>query len=194
MHSIQFRVLYRVFLMRVVDLEVLSADGDPTKLLGQFAALLSGVSLLFCVPLLLGAAHGHASDMWSMEFVFLATTMLAIGLFSVLSWDSIFPDKRDVLVLAPLPVAPQTIFFAKLSALACALGVVVLALNVFTGLMWPLCFSSTDGFISALRSYAAYWITMLVAAAFMFFSVLALQGLTSHVLPQIGRASCRERV
>jgi len=30
----QFRVLYRVFLLRVVDLELMSADGDPTKLLG----------------------------------------------------------------------------------------------------------------------------------------------------------------
>ncbi len=36
---LQFRTLYRVFLLRVVDLELLSADGDPTKLIGQFATI-----------------------------------------------------------------------------------------------------------------------------------------------------------
>ena len=43
----QFRVLYREFLFRMVDLEVLSAHalGDSSKLLGQFAALLIFVEL-----------------------------------------------------------------------------------------------------------------------------------------------------
>ncbi len=38
----QFRVLYREFLLRLVDLELLSADaqGDTNKLLGQFATVL----------------------------------------------------------------------------------------------------------------------------------------------------------
>ena len=42
MTKLQFRVLYREFLFRMVDLELLSADalGDSNKLLGQFAALL----------------------------------------------------------------------------------------------------------------------------------------------------------
>ena len=36
----QFRVLYREFLFRVVDLELLAPQGDIAKLLGQFAAVL----------------------------------------------------------------------------------------------------------------------------------------------------------
>ncbi|HYW43477.1 MAG TPA: hypothetical protein VE959_11520 [Bryobacteraceae bacterium] len=48
MTKLQFRVLYREFLFRMVDLEVLSAHalGDANKLLGQFAALLVFVSVL----------------------------------------------------------------------------------------------------------------------------------------------------
>ena len=40
--GLQFRVLYREFLFRMVDLEVLSehALGDVNQLLGQFAVLL----------------------------------------------------------------------------------------------------------------------------------------------------------
>lgn len=49
----QFRTLYRVFLLRVVDLELLSADGDPTKLIGQFATIFVTLSLFFTLPALL---------------------------------------------------------------------------------------------------------------------------------------------
>ena len=40
MMKLQFRVLYREFLFRMVDLELLSAQGDMVKLLGQFAGVL----------------------------------------------------------------------------------------------------------------------------------------------------------
>ena len=44
MTKLQFRVLYREFLFRMVDLELLSAQGDMSKLLGQFAGLLIFIS------------------------------------------------------------------------------------------------------------------------------------------------------
>jgi hypothetical protein len=184
MESRQFRVLYRVFLLRVVDLELLSADGDPTRLLGQFAALLAAISFLFCTPLVLASGKIDESSLWTVEHALIAMTMLVIGLFSVLNWDSIFPDKRDVLVLAPLPVRPRTIFMAKLSALAYALGISTLALNVFTGLLWPLYFCSTVSLVGIIRSFISYWVTITLAAAFMFFLVLTVQGMASQLLPR----------
>jgi hypothetical protein len=53
-----------------------------------------------------------------MEHYLIATMMLVVGLFTVLSWDTTFPDRRDVMVLSPLPVAPHTILFAKVTASA----------------------------------------------------------------------------
>ena len=49
MTKLQFRVLYRQFLFRMVDLELLSASaqGDVNKLLGQFGSLLIFLSALF---------------------------------------------------------------------------------------------------------------------------------------------------
>ena len=144
MRKLQFRVLYRQFLFRMVDLELLSAHalGDVNKLLGQFAALL----ILFSLLVSLGAFFGDSSmpperlliASWSMEYFLISTTMLVIGLFAVLSWDSTFPDRRDVLVLAPLPVATRTLFLAKVAAVATALSLTVAILNSFTGLTWPL--------------------------------------------------------
>jgi len=52
------------------------------------------------------------------------------------------PDKRDVLVLGPSPVRARTMFVAKVSAVAVALGLTVLLLNSLMGLIWPLVFTA----------------------------------------------------
>jgi len=145
----QFRVLYRQFLFRMVDLEVLSAhaEGDARKLLGRFASLLVFVSVIVAFSVIgfvdpeLAPAERLALTMY-MEHFLVATTMLVVGIFAVLSWDSTFPDQRDVLVLAPLPLRARTMFLAKVAAGATALGLVVLLLHCAAGLMWPLAFAA----------------------------------------------------
>lgn len=182
----QFRILYKAFLLRVVDLELLSADADTTRLLGQFAALFAGISYLLTFWLIF-AGGGFSQDfLWVMEHFLIATTMLLVGLFSVLCWESIFPDRSDVLVLAPLPVHVSTLFRAKIAALITALGLSILSLNSISGLVWPRMFSATNGggYLGILHSLAAYWITMVLASAFMFGCVLGIQGAASQLLPR----------
>src|SRR5215831_4788506 len=144
----QFRVLYREFLFRMVDLEVLSAHalGDANKLLGQFAALLIFISMLLSLAALgFGGASMTPARSLSLILVtghfLIATTMLVVGLFAVLSWDSTFPDRRDVLVLAPLPVRARTMFLAKVAAVATALGLSVALLHGLAGILWPIAFA-----------------------------------------------------
>lgn len=195
MNRLQFRVLYREFLFRVVDLELLSshAQGDATKILGQFAALLILLDALFSFGVL-GLGNGRTPratilvSAWAIEHSLIATTMLVVGLFAVLSWDSIFPDRRDVLALAPLPVPARVIFLAKVAASASALGLTVLVLNGFTSLAWALATAGPSSgildlvFTPALyRSFAAYVITMICAGGLIFCSVLCLQGLASQL-------------
>jgi CubicO group peptidase (beta-lactamase class C family) len=146
MAKLQFRVLYREFLFRMIDLELLSADalGDSKKLLGQFAALLIFVSIWALSLPALGAGTSHAPPeprlfgIWAVEHFLIATTMLVVGLFAVLSWDSTFPDRRDVLVLAPLPVRARTLFLAKVAAAATALSLTVVFLHAAVGLVGAL--------------------------------------------------------
>jgi hypothetical protein len=182
--KLQFRVLYRAFLMRVIDLELLSADADTSRMLGQFAALFAGISYLFTFWLIFGGVS--KSFLPVMEHFLIATTMVVVGLFSLLCWDSIFPERHDVLVLAPLPVRTSTLFRAKIAALLSALSLSVLSLNIFTGLIWPRMFSITNGggYPGLGRSLIAYWITMLLAGVFMFSCVLAIQGVISQLLPR----------
>lgn len=190
MANTQFRVLYRQFLFRVVDLELLSSQGETSKLLGQFAALLVFIGLAFSIGVWSLADAGTSAPQrliasWDFEHFLIATTILVVGLFAVLSWDSMLPDQRDVLVLAPLPVRPSTIFLAKVSSIAIALAAAVAALNVLPGLPAALAFAPVNsGIVGLLRSFLAYWITMVAGGAFVLFCVLGLQGAGALMLPR----------
>jgi hypothetical protein len=188
MRKLQFLTLYRVFLLRVVDLDQLSTDGDPTRLIGQFATIFTTISFFFALLAILILMGGGALPMttgWTFEHFFIETTMTVAGLIAVLNWDAAFPDRRDVLVLAPLPVRTSTLLAAKVAALFAAPGLAAVALNVFSGALWPVIFrSSQHGFAGALLSWPAYWITIFAAGAFVVFGILAIQGLTANLLPR----------
>lgn len=176
-----FRILFKQFLLRVIDLEALSIQADIPRFLGQFAGVLIMLSLIHAL-----LAFGMIPrDGWLIEQYFIKTMMLVAGLITVISWDSIFPDRRDVMVLSPLPVTPRTILFAKLAASSAILGLAILALNCASGLEAPsrmgAMHRSSWGFLQAL---AAYWITMIGASLFLYCSVLTVQGITALLLPR----------
>jgi CubicO group peptidase (beta-lactamase class C family) len=145
MKNTPFRVLFREFLFRMIDLELISAKGDMSKLLGQVAALLIFVSLAFAgVAVLAGSVSSKGIPpqvallaSWSGEHFLIAATMLVVGLFAVLSWDSTFPNKRDVFVLGPLPISALTLFLAKVAAVAVSLTLTVVTLHCLAGIAWP---------------------------------------------------------
>ncbi len=83
---------------------------------------------------------------WSAEYFLITTSMLVVGLFAVLSWESMFPDRRDVLVLAPLPIRGPTLFRAKVAAVATALCLTILLLNVFPGIAAPFALATAPAF------------------------------------------------
>ena len=115
----QFRVLFRDFLGRMVDLEVLAGSGDVGRLLMQFAAMLAAFSLtfaMFTVSKYVGSnlPHARMAVLARTEEEFLiAATMAIAGLFSVLAWNAVLPSRRDCLVLGVLPVRLRTIFAAS---------------------------------------------------------------------------------
>jgi hypothetical protein len=185
---LQLRVLYRLFLVRVIDLEALSVQADVLKLLGQFAAVLAmisiiqgGVALVANVDRMPDVAR--VATCWTTEHRLIATTMLAVGLFAVLSWDATFPDRRDVMVLGQLPVRARTLFLAKVAASGAVLGLCILALNIVSGITWPLVFAH-GGLAGIVRSFAVYWCTIFASGAFLFCSVLTVQGLAAQLLPR----------
>jgi hypothetical protein len=181
----QFRVLYRDFLLRLIDPEIVSTTGHPGKLFVQLAAVLAGFN--FCVALFM--LRQYAASTLSEDALRLATmgdqqflaanTLAIVGVFAVPTWGAVFPDRRDTLVLGSLPVRPGTIFLARIAAVGTGLGVALLASNIFTGLSYPVVAPSD----SVPRALAAYWITMAAAGMFAFCSLAAVQGLPAWMLP-----------
>jgi hypothetical protein len=182
-----FRVLYRQFLLRVVDLEALSIHADVISYLGQFAGILFMISLLQAVGAFfstLGPAPPPEALVplaWNTEQSMISMMMLVVGLITVVSWDSTFPDRRDIMVLSPLPVRPSTILFAKVAASAAILGIAVIALNGASAFAWPLVLAGVPGI---LRFSPALWLTMFAASAFLYCAVLTVQGFTALLLPR----------
>src|SRR5580698_14210 len=168
MEKLQFRILFRQFLLKVVDVELLSADADPTKLFGQLITVMLSFSFFISIPVIFGGGRLREAEARVLEHFLIATTMLVVGLFAVFSWDSTFPDRRDVLVLAPLPVRARTLFLAKLAATGTGLGIAVLSLNGISGLLWPWTFGPMHGgLIAAVRAWVAYWLTVGAAGGFV---------------------------
>jgi hypothetical protein len=177
----RFRVLHRQFLLRVIDLEALSIEADIPRFLGQFCGVLIMFSFIHsyavCVQIILSP--------WRLEHYLISMMMLVAGLITVVGWDSTFPDRRDILVLAPLPVPPRMILAAKVSASASLLGIALLALNTMPGLVAPLLLGHVHASALGLfQALAAYWVTMIAAVLFLYCSVLTVQGLTALLLPR----------
>ena len=105
------------------------------------------------------------------------------------SWDSTFPDLRDVLVLAPLPIRIRTFFLAKIAAVGSGLGLAIGVFNAGPGITFPMTLSSPNpSFLDMLlpfahRTFIAYWGTMAAAGSFLFCCILSVQGLAA-LLPR----------
>jgi pimeloyl-ACP methyl ester carboxylesterase len=181
----QFVVLYRLFLARMIDLDILSAGGDVRDLVVRFVSILAAFSLVLAyliIPRYFTTTLPRASLLYSLwnDSEFLISTSIAVaGLLAVLAWNAVFPDRRDCLVLGPLPVSTPVIILAKLSAMATALGVSLIAVNIFTGCVFPHVLADKN---SLLRAPAAWAITVFAAGIFIFSSMLALQGLTAQLM------------
>jgi hypothetical protein len=183
-----FRVLFHEFLFRVAERESLSksSQGDANRLLGQFATILLVVSMPFTV-----AASGAGTTLASrdgVEQALVATTMLITAVFSVLNWEGTFPERHDILILAPLPVRISTVFFAKIAAVTSALGLMVGLFNAAPGLILPLTLVPKNETPLRLafsfdfyRPLAAHWIAVAAASLFIASAVLALQGLAAQL-------------
>jgi hypothetical protein len=188
----QFRTLVRLFAYRFFDTDILSIRGDISSLLSQFAALMMALSFIIALKTVMKywlayselPAARVATLAWADQEFLISTTMAVAGIVTLLVWDALFPDRRDSLILGAMPVRIRTIFVAKIAALAVALLLSAGAVNSFTGLFYPFAiFDRAAGIIGAVRSLAAYWVAMILAAAFVFLALISVQGLAIHALP-----------
>jgi hypothetical protein len=107
------------------------------------------------------------------------------GIVTVLKWDKILPDAQDYLNLAPLPIRPRAVLGANAVAIAIAVVVFAVDVNLVPAIFFPL-FVTTAGelhFGDFLKFAAIHAACMMSASVFTFGAVFAILGAISAVLP-----------
>jgi len=99
----------------------------------------------------------------------------AIGLVSVVLWETLFPARRDAFVLTPLPVSLPVQMFGRLLGLMMLCTAFVVALNTVPAVTFPLVASAS--FASMPRPAVGHFVSTSAADLFVFFSITSLQGL-----------------
>lgn len=106
------------------------------------------------------------------------------GLVALLEWQSLFPSGRDYLALAGKPILSRQIFAARfLSVLIFSTGIVA-AMNLLPSIIAPIEFTGRwEWHASFMQHIGAQAAASGLACFFVFFAILALQGILLNLLP-----------
>lgn len=118
------------------------------------------------------------------EYFFIVLSMTVTGAVAVWRWEAIFPDRRDYMNLAHLPVSTPTIFSANLMAVLFLVGLVAVDVNAASCVLFPMVVSASQGtLIFFLKFGAIHACAVLLSSVFSFLSVFAALGLLMAIFP-----------
>lgn len=196
-HGVQFELI-RHFLRRMFDGEWSSTPGQwRSAAIGAFSLFLpAGILLVREGALdpkyaskyrLLAMAAGPAGVRAAAiaDELALVTLLISVtGLMALLEWQSLFPSGRDYLALASLPVRSRQVFTARFVSVLLFSAALIGAMNLLPSLIAPMEFGG------AWRIDSSFWpragaqaVSSGLACFFVFFAILALQGVLLNVLP-----------
>ncbi|HYR90657.1 MAG TPA: hypothetical protein VE422_41720 [Terriglobia bacterium] len=179
----QFWTLAVHFFSRFFDRDSASDDADPLQRMIQLLAMLSVPGLMLSFFLL----PDHPSTPWvriteldrtwlqiSDHYVFVCYAFVVMGLVMTFKWDSLFPDRRDYLILTSLPISVRRLFAAKVVALCAFLLLFVVAINFFSMVLIPAVHP---------QMLAGHALGVLSASTFAALFFAGLQGVLINLLP-----------
>jgi hypothetical protein len=162
-HSINFE-LVRHFLASIFDSEMFSARGQWRTVAISAFALAIPFGLLVLDPKHL-QANPIANELAVLTLLFAVTGVLAL-----LAWQSLFPSRRDFLALAGFPARPRQIFVARFLSILLFAITAVIAITFLPSVIPPYSFIT--------RATPA-----ILGCLFIFFAIVALQGVMLNALP-----------
>lgn len=118
------------------------------------------------------------------QYFFLTFSMAITGIVTVLKWDNIFPDRRDYMNLAPLPIATRQIFLANVTAIVLIAVAFAVDVNAVSSLFFPMVVTMEEPKFAAYVQFArAHFAGVLLASLFVSFALFALIGTLMVLLP-----------
>src|SRR5262245_12460003 len=121
--GLQARHLTRHSFDRFFDKDSISPGSEPTANVIQTLSMLAvpGLMLVFWMRF--------------SPYFFISYSMTVMGFVMVFKWDSLFPDRRDYLILGSLPVRYRDLFLSKSKALLLFLSMFAVSANFFPTLL-----------------------------------------------------------
>jgi hypothetical protein len=119
--------------------------------------------------------------------IFLTYAIVVVGVVAAYVWDGLGFDRRDAMVVGPLPVPGALVIGAKLAALGALLLITVTAINVMTAVPFAMIASSHKNSIAFGRHLGAHMVATTAAAVFVFSGLVTLRALLA--LARAGRAA-----
>src|SRR6266566_7910484 len=188
-HSAAFE-LRRHFFLRFFDSDLVSTPGQWQVVAGGLLAVLLSLSIIMTQAYYhkyMGLNSLRTAEPLRLatlaDVLFLVTlAMFLIALFTTLQWPSLFPGLRDYLALGALPIGLRDVFIAKFSALVAFVGLFIVATTFLPSVILPMVMAGrycTD----APRQIPAIFISSTLAALFVFFALVAVQGVLLNVTP-----------
>jgi hypothetical protein len=118
------------------------------------------------------------------EYFFIVLSMTVTGAVAVWRWDAIFPDQRDYMNLAPLPISTRSIFFANLVAVLFLVGLTAVDVNAVSCVLFPAVVGATQSeFLFFVKFAMVHAAGVALASVFTFFAVFSVLGVLMAVLP-----------
>ena len=107
----------------------------------------------------------------------LGTTMVIVTGLAAIVWQSLFIDRRDVLVLGSFPVRHRTILAGKFGALAIFFGIVTVVMHAISAGFYGMYLGTLTGLLFGLWMIVVHFLACTAAGLFMYLTVIAAQGL-----------------
>lgn len=178
--------LTRHFLAQFFESELVT---DPQKLVVGAASGLAAIGLL--VP---KALYGKYLELSSLDdptpflraaladkLFFIALSMVVVGFVAAMQWQSLFPARRDIHILVPLPVEARQVFMAKFAALILFVGIFVVAVNLIPALTLPTVIRGKHlPYAIGWTALLAHWIAAGLGGFFVAFAIAAVQGVMTQ--------------
>ena len=185
----QLPSLVRHFFGRFFDNEFVAQNTEMQVTVTKILALLASPGLLlpfFRYTTYLGLdafpPAARLPTLWFDRCFFFSFSMLVMGGVTVLEWDALFPDRKDYASLIPLPIRSRTIFLGKVGALALFLVGFTAAVNLASIVLFPVISYRVVWVWELGWAILVHGISVLAASAFVFLSLVALEGVLLNIL------------
>jgi hypothetical protein len=184
-------LLARTFFGRFFESELMPAGVPQVQLLIWSIALLASPGLL--LPMRFAAKYSSLQltnpsalpgVLLMDRLLFITLTMTALGLVTLVIWEGVYPDRRDARILSVLPVPGRVQIAARVAALTAVALIFTAGINLVPTLTFGPTVGAFGGASGLVRGAAAHAVTTGLAGLFVFFSLIALQGV---LLIMLGR-------